>query len=57
MHYSVLVGMSEPRGDIYPNPQSFRHREWTPQFATFDVFHHQVVGPDVVESADVRMIQ
>src|SRR4051794_22377891 len=47
----------ECRGDLYSQPQGFVWRQRTSQRLTFYVFHHQIIRTDVIELADMRMIQ
>ena len=62
MDDALLVRLLQCVGNLQRDRDGFLDRDGTSRhlFAerrSFDQFHHQVVGSDVVEMADVRMIQ
>ena len=62
MHDALLVRGLEGVGDLPGNPQRFLERDGPlvdpiRQRRPLDQFHDEIVGPDVVQGADVRMIE
>ena len=57
MHDPFAMCRGQRLGDLHSQPQGIGHRYRTLQRRTFDVLHHQVVWPDVVELTDAGMIQ
>ena len=57
MDDSLFVGAFQRAGNLLRNAQSFI--QWQRTFRRFalDKLHHQVVGTDIVERTDIRMVQ
>ena len=43
--------------DLHRQPHRIAHGHRPFEGGALDVLHHQIVGPDVVQLADVRMVQ
>src|SRR5689334_23833 len=57
MSNSLAVGAVERIRDLDAQTKHLLHRQRTFQNLALDVFHHEVVRADVMQRADVRMIQ
>src|SRR5579871_5644831 len=57
MNDAFAVRGLQSAGDLQSDPDCVLGRLRTVERRAFDVFHHKVIGPHVVERANVRMIQ
>ena len=57
MQDALGVRRFERVGHLRRDAQRFVERQRTVQGRAVDVLHDEVVGPDVVQHADVRMVQ
>ena len=57
VHDAAFVGGFEGVGDLVGDAQSGVERHGSFGRLAFDVFHHQVIGADVVDLADVGMVE
>ena len=57
MEDALGVRLLERARDLDGQPQRVRGRDGAAEWLSFDVLQHQIVGSDVVDLADVRMVQ
>ena len=57
MHDALLVGGVECIANLRCVLKSLSDRQRTPEYSAFDVLHDQVVRPDIMQRANVGVIQ
>jgi hypothetical protein len=57
MRYALLVRGIESVANLRGILKSLIHRQWAFKWRALDVFHYQIIGTNIVELADVWMIQ
>jgi len=57
MNDAFSVSGAERIANLHGVAQRLLEREWTAELSPLDKFHDQVAGADIVDLADVRMIQ